>query len=257
MIDPLYDDGHVTLYHADCLDVLGDIQTRHGRPVHVITDPPYSPRVAAGARSSRGLRATNGTDGEFTEGGSPAPFVPFDLDVETIRLALALAGPSRWSIVFCDHVDAAFLQIAPPLGLRHIRWGCWVKPDCAPQFNGKCPANGFESIAILHSEEPTMRWNCGGKRGVWTHNVCRDVPWHPTPKPVSLLVELLEDFTDVGDLIVDPFAGSGRLALACRATQRRCVLVEKSEAYAKQTADALARFPVDDGNRTPSLFVAA
>ncbi len=237
--DPVYDDGRVVLYHGDCLDVLRAAHERHGQPDHCFTDPPYSPRVVAGARRLR---------------DDPQAFVPFDLDLQTIRQALGMAGAKRWTIVFCDHVDAANLQIAPPEYMRHIRWGAWVKPDCAPQFNGLCPANGFESIAILHTLAP-MHWNSGGKRGVWTCPVERRVGWHPTPKPVRLLCELLEDFTDPGDLVVDPFAGSCNLALACRATGRRCVLIEKDAEYVERAIKHLAPLPADDGAGTPSLFV--
>jgi site-specific DNA-methyltransferase (adenine-specific) len=226
VIEPLYDDGAVSLYQGDCRDVLSLLAGRHGAAAHVLTDPPYSKRTHAGARTMKG-------------DAGPRSFIDFaDADMSMVREVLELAGAERWSIAFVDHVHAAALEVAPPSRLRPIRTGVWIKPDCAPQMNGKCPANGFESIAILHTAAP-MRWNSGGKRGVWTHGVERDVPWHPTPKPVGLLRELLRDFTDPGDLVVDPFGGSGSTAVACRAEGRRCVSIELDAGYCDLAAQRL------------------
>jgi site-specific DNA-methyltransferase (adenine-specific) len=44
---------------------------------------------------------------------------------------------------------------------------------------------------------------------------------HPTQKPVPLLERLIEIFTDMGDVVIDPCAGSGTTLLACANTGRR------------------------------------
>jgi len=45
---------------------------------------------------------------------------------------------------------------------------------------------------------------------------------HPTQKPVNLLKRLIEIFTDVGDVVIDPCAGSGSTLRACAETNRNC-----------------------------------
>ena len=45
---------------------------------------------------------------------------------------------------------------------------------------------------------------------------------HPTQKPVSLLKRLIEIFTDVGDVVIDPCAGSGSTLRACAELGRSC-----------------------------------
>lgn len=50
--------------------------------------------------------------------------------------------------------------------------------------------------------------------------------WHPTPKQVSLWSALTEDFTDSGDLIFDPFAGSGTAIIVAEKTGRSCYAME-------------------------------
>lgn len=259
--EPLYDDGRVTLYCGDADALLDLVIERHGRPHHVLTDPPYGPRVVTGARTSRG---TKDVSAGWIGADAPRAFVPFAADADTIRSRLARANPSRWSFVFCDHVHAAEFEVTPPEGLRHVRTGAWVKPDCAPQMNGLCPANGFESIAILHSGE-AMRWNSAGKRGVWTHGVERDQPWHPTPKPWPLIAELIEDFADPGDLVLDMHSGSGVVGAVCRAHGRCAVLIEIDPTYARLAAQRIREgrarpvttAPVTDNDRTGQLALIA
>jgi site-specific DNA-methyltransferase (adenine-specific) len=58
---------------------------------------------------------------------------------------------------------------------------------------------------------------------------------HPTQKPVPLLVDLIKTYTNPGDLVVDPFAGSGSTAVAAKNTGREFIGIEQREDYA-QTA---------------------
>lgn len=54
---------------------------------------------------------------------------------------------------------------------------------------------------------------------------------HPAEKPVALLSRLLEIFSDAGDLVLDPFAGSGSTGAACRALGRRFIGIERDAEY--------------------------
>jgi site-specific DNA-methyltransferase (adenine-specific) len=54
---------------------------------------------------------------------------------------------------------------------------------------------------------------------------------HPTQKPVRLLERLLALVTKEGDLVLDPFAGSGSTAIACVNTGRRFIGVEIDDEY--------------------------
>ena len=72
---------------------------------------------------------------------------------------------------------------------------------------------------------------------------------HPNEKPVALLRELIESSTRSGDVVLDPFAGSGSTAVAAVLSGRRAVLVESDERWlslaiervqaAEQIADAI------------------
>jgi len=54
---------------------------------------------------------------------------------------------------------------------------------------------------------------------------------HPVPKPLNLIEDLLSHYSQVGDLIVDPFGGSGTTLIAATNTDRVCHMIELSPAY--------------------------
>ncbi len=62
---------------------------------------------------------------------------------------------------------------------------------------------------------------------------------HPTQKPVKLMIWLLERLTQRGDLVLDPYMGSGPIAKACHLTGRRYLGVEIDEGYCQIAASRL------------------
>lgn len=54
---------------------------------------------------------------------------------------------------------------------------------------------------------------------------------HPYPKPVALLIDILQNFSGEADIIIDPFGGSGATLIACEKLGRRCFLMEIDEHY--------------------------
>jgi site-specific DNA-methyltransferase (adenine-specific) len=54
---------------------------------------------------------------------------------------------------------------------------------------------------------------------------------HPTMKPVELITKLVQNSSGVGDLVLDPFGGSGSTLIACQRTGRRARLVELDPKY--------------------------
>ena len=55
---------------------------------------------------------------------------------------------------------------------------------------------------------------------------------HPTMKPVELIVRHINNSTDPGQLVVDPFGGSGSTLIAAHTTGRRAALIEIDPKYA-------------------------
>jgi site-specific DNA-methyltransferase (adenine-specific) len=218
----------VTLYLADCRDILPSIESVDG----VVTDPPYGQVTHAGARSAQSL---NRPTVDF------APIAGSDL-VKLCRRFVQLAN--RWVILTCEWQHAACLEAA---GAPLVRLGVWVKPNGAPQFTGDRPATGWEAVALLH-REGAKRWNGGGHRAVWTCPV--EQGEHPTQKPERLVSEWVRSFTDPNETILDPFMGSGTTGVAAVKLGRRFIGIEIDEPYFH-----LAVRRISDALKQPDLFI--
>lgn len=60
---------------------------------------------------------------------------------------------------------------------------------------------------------------------------------HPTPKPVDLLAELIANSSRPGDLVLDPFAGSGAVAAAAKSLDRRFLAFDISSQWKAEAID--------------------
>ena len=59
----------------------------------------------------------------------------------------------------------------------------------------------------------------------------REKVFFTSEKPKEFLQLLLEKYTEPGDIILDPFAGSGTTGVACKNTNRNYILIEKEPEY--------------------------
>lgn len=66
-------------------------------------------------------------------------------------------------------------------------------------------------------------------------------PLHSTQKPVGLIRRLILNSTAAGDIIYDPFAGSGTLGIAAQETERSSIMIEADEEYVQTIIDRFAR----------------
>lgn len=251
-VRPYYEDVAVKLFLGDCRDVLPQLLAVD----HVVTDPPYArdvylrlgqPNTKKGSGTPRRLGVQLGRPNPDRSGNMPRLERLAAGDIGHIDEMLdAVAGEigrltQRWAIVYSDaettHRWKAALEVA---GLRYVRTGAWVKPDAMPQMSGDRPSVGFEPCTICHAQGP-MRWNGGGKQAVWTHYIAKGNarPDHPCPKPEGLMLEQIQQFTDLGELILDPFAGSGTTLFAAKRVGRRAIGIEIDERYAEVAAQRL------------------
>jgi DNA modification methylase len=199
----------------------------------VITDPPYE----AECHTSHRLVARAGGKLEV----EPLTFPPITEEQrsESSRQMARLAR--RWILVFCQ-VEAAMKWRAAleAAGATYKRTCLWVKPDGKPQYSGDRPGIGYESIIACHAPGRS-RWNGGGSHGVFIVNKGGDErTGHQTQKPLALMDVLVRLFSDPGELILDPFAGSGTTGVAALRLGRRFVGWEMNPEYAAITRKRLA-----------------
>lgn len=82
-----------------------------------------------------------------------------------------------------------------------------------------------------------------GKMNTNVFNYARDNGgFHPTQKPVALMEELIKIYTNPGDLVVDPFAGSCSVAIACINTGRRYICNELDPEFFTKSVERVQNF---------------
>lgn len=203
-IKPYYQDDNagITIYCADYRDILDP-----GPLDVIITDPPY----------------TNGDIGKR--------HIKHDFEIPSIDDIQRLFTITDTLAITPGIVN---LWNYPP-----ARWVlCWYKPG-APSFNKLGGYNVWEPILIY-----------GKPRGRFGQDVIEQVPLnfknglekqHPCPKPLKVWGWLVEGMTKPGDIVYDPFLGSGTTAVCCKKLGRRCIGVEIKEEYCELAVKRLAQ----------------
>jgi site-specific DNA-methyltransferase (adenine-specific) len=231
------------VHASDCLDPVTGLASLPDKSVdHVISDPPYE------AEAHERQSVARAKQGFGRDGSNSAVALPFAAITEDVRGAVAVQMgrvARRWVVVFCQ-AEAVFQWRAAlsGAGLVYLRACIWVKPDGLPQLSGDRPAQGYESIVVAHApvaKGERYRWNGGGKHGVYTYPKNNpDRCGHPTQKPLALMEALIRDFTDPGDLICDPFAGSASTLVAAKRLGRRAIGFEREPAYCAMAEKRIA-----------------
>jgi len=251
------------LVEGDCLHPLTGLACLADRSVdHVITDPPYEADAHTKGRRTKvdGWRKAmelGVRDGICVE--TPLPFVAIT-DEQRVAAAAQMARVARrWILVFCQ-VEASqkWAQALIAGGVQYIRTMIWVKPGAQPQFTGDRPGVGYESIVVAH-RKGRKRWNGGGRVGVFTFSkggTDGKTAHHPTTKPLPLMRELVDLFSDPGELICDPYAGSGSTGVAALMLGRNFLGWEIDAGYATTAIRRLRGDEVRPDPRQPSLFGA-
>jgi len=226
--------GNATLYLGDCMDILPTLPKVDA----VITDPPYGDTAThAGHLASVVLK----------DGKPAGQELGFDGINEKQMLAMAqqwVDMANRW-VVFTS--EWKFLNSLDAAGLL-VRFGIWRKPDGAPQFTGDRPGTGWEAIAICH-KAGKKRWNGGGKHAFYNWPKGSNNSGHPTGKPIGLFSEFVNDFTDRGETIFDPFMGSGTTGVAAVQMGRKFIGIEREPKYFE-----IACKRIEDAQRTFDMF---
>jgi adenine-specific DNA-methyltransferase len=193
---------------GDCLTVLP--QLPDASVDLVLTDPPYLVRYRS--RDGRGV-PNDDTD---------AWLVPaFD---ELYRVLQR----DRFCISFCGFTQAErFIAAWKAAGFRVLEHLVWRKRY--PSSTGFV-RRYHEQAYLLAKGSPrrppvllpsVLEWR-------YTTNAL-----HPTQKPVGALLPLLMAFSQIGDVVLDPFAGSGSTAVAAAMLGRHYIAIELSSEYAK------------------------
>ena len=213
---------------ADCLEVLKSMPDKSVDLV--LTDPPYG--IGIGRNGAIG--------GSFAKNGKFYPAVGIGdaswdvarVDDEYIRECLRVGVNS---IVFGGNY---YTDILPPSRC----WVVWYKKEGAPDLT-------YADAELAWTSFDRNTRVCNVRLNGFVRDSREAKTIHPTQKPLEVMRWILERFSEEGDTILDPFAGSGTTCVAAKILGRKYIGIEISPVYAE-----IARKRVEQAQYEERLF---
>lgn len=215
------------LYHGDCLEVMDHLLAKHPGGVFdmIFADPPYF--LSNGGITCHAGKMVKVDKGAWDKSRGPAENHNFN--TEWLRRCQALLKPNGtlW-VSGTHHVIFSVGYAMQQLGMKLLNQVTWQKPNPPPNLACRYFTHSTETILWAAKNEKSrhifhynaMRAANGGKqmKDVWTFTAPKPdeklLGKHPTQKPVALLERILLAASNPGDLVLDPFMGSGTTGLA-------------------------------------------
>lgn len=215
------------IINADCLDVLKELPDKCVDLI--LTDPPYGINIEK-------MNFTNSTKGGVCERKDYSNcFTDNKLSKEFFE---EMKRVSKNQIIFGGNYYSEYLQSTQG-------WIVWNKKGDGRYSNDF--ADG--ELARTSFNKPLKIYHY-----LWTGMIQQDMKnkeerIHPTQKPVDLFGQILRDFSNENDIVLDCFSGSGTTAIACHKMKRRFVCIEKDRTYYESSNKRLEEY-----QRQGSLF---
>jgi site-specific DNA-methyltransferase (adenine-specific) len=233
-----YGEPGAIVYRVDCVDLMRLIPAESVDAI--FADPPY--RLSSGGVTVKSGRLAPVDKGSWDHSMGLAKDHEFNVRwLHAARRALKPDG-TLW-VTGTHHIIFSLGFALQRLGFRIINSLIWQKPDPVP--------NALHT-AFTHAHE-TLIWASKGKRYTFNYDLINSpdptiqvssvwriptVPrseklhgYHPTQKPLRLVRRALLASTQEGDLVFDPFCGSGTTAVAAKEAGRFFVGAELDEEF--------------------------
>ena len=244
----------VQLHLGDCLEFLRGMEP--GSVDLVLTDPPFNVSKPDATRGK--MRGAGRNAGKFYFGDWDRDFDPA---IVCGHFARVMSGNGQAYLFTSSVLLPEWIA-----GLRHsFSWKVltWAKPDPLPSLRQRHWVSATEHV--LWFWRGRYRFNFAGHAEMYSWQMMQapkhEARLHPNQKPLALVAKYILASTDPGDLILDPFMGSGTTGVACVQTGRRFIGCEISPEYfaiAKKRIAAAQREVVQEaaffGQPTPDLF---
>ena len=219
--------GEINLLNGDCFELLQDIPDESIDMV--LTDPPYGMNYQSGQRKVKHKKIMGDSNLDWLD----------DFVNEIYRVS----KQNTAHYVFCSfhHIDKFKQAIEKKFKVKNIL--TWVKNqqsmgDLKGDFAPKT-----EFIIFFHKGRRLIN----GKRdpNVLEFKKTRN-ELHPTQKPVDMTEYMIGKFSDEGDVILDPFMGSGTTGVACLNTNRRFIGIELDDDYFNIAKERIENHEIGD-----------
>jgi len=221
---PYFDQGGITIYHGDCREILPQLPEKSVQLL--LTDPPYGVAYESGWRKDA-YGPIIGDDGS--------------LDIVTAILsALKCLQDQRHAYVF-GPLDVSKL----PVKAAELIWdkGIMGPGDLSSPWGPAHEVINFLAYYPSKAHRDMGKGNLAARlrRGSVIRVQRPDSERHPTEKPIELLRQLIESSSILGEMVLDPFMGSGSTLVAARLEGRKAIGIEIEERYCKVAAGRLAQ----------------
>lgn len=190
------------LFCGDCLEILPTLEA--GSVQAVITDPPYGIGESNQKALSRGKLAKPIDYGDFS----------WDKEPITEKHIQEMRRVSQHQVIFGGNYYADILPASSS-------WIVWDKQ------------NGSNDFADCELAWTSHKRAVRIFRYLWNGMIKArpEARSHPTQKPLDLMIWVVENYTNPGDTILDPFMGSGTTGVAAMRTGRRFIGIEIDRSY--------------------------
>ena len=143
---------------------------------------------------------------------------------------------------FIEPTSVYSVDMFSKCGFRPIWIRIWKKQGM--NFGG----HAYKFVKRLTKEE-RKNW---GYAGIWEMNTVRANKDHPAMFPVELPWRCIKMHSDRGDIVVEPFSGSGTTIIACEQSERVCYAMERSPEYCDLAVKRWEQFTGQKAERIPS-----
>lgn len=204
----------------------------------IVTDPPYKVTPKGCAGNSGGMMVTKETmKGKIFKHNDIKP-------IEYIPEFYRLLKDGSHCYIMTNHINLQeMLNVATECGFKFIKSLIWNKGN---KIMGRFYMSQFEYILFFRKGKGKKINKCGTSDIIEIKN--KKIKGedgknlHDTEKPVELMKILIENSSQEGEIVFEPFAGIGAVPLACKELKRKCIAVEIDEKYYEIMYDRLKNF---------------
>lgn len=209
----------INLVNADCIEAMSKLSDKSIDLV--VTDIPYGEVN----RKSSGLRNLD---------KGKADIVTFNLS----ELVDELCRLTKGSIyIFCGTEQVSEIRKRMVENKMSTRLCIWEKTNPLPMNGNKIWLSGIECCVFGRFPKAAFNEHC--KNTVFRYPCGRN-KIHPTQKPEELIEKLVLASSNAGDLVLDPFSGSGTTAVVCKKNNRNFIGFELDKEYYDKAVDRIA-----------------
>ena len=228
----------IELVNDDCFSYLKTLKSESVSLV--LTDPPYE--VSRDTNFASGDAKGKDTDRFRVSMDFGDWDKKFDGLGDIVRECYRVLKPNGTMVCFYDLWKISRIRDCfESAKFKQIRFVEWVKTNPVPLNSKTNYLTNAREIAVSGVKGGKPTFHSEYDNGIYSYPICHDKGrFHPTQKPVALLEELIRKHSNVGDFVLDCFAGSASTAVAAYNQQRNFVGCEIDKEYFVKATERLA-----------------